>query len=208
MNDSAPRALIFDLGKVLIDFSVERACSQIAEVAGVTPILIKSFLFDDGLEFQFEQGLIDFNSLHQSFESHFKTKVAPDALRIAASDIFSPLTSNIALLASLHEKYSEQVSFVLLSNTNEIHWERIESQWNISKWFHHVVLSFEMKVMKPDPRIYKEAIRLAGCAAEHCFFVDDVPANIKGARLVGLDAELFEGEEKLRSDLLFRGFKI
>ena len=75
MNKSAHRALIFDLGKVLIDFSVERACSQIAEVAGVPPILIKSFLFDDGLEFQFEQGLIDFNSLHQSFESHFKTKV-------------------------------------------------------------------------------------------------------------------------------------
>jgi putative hydrolase of the HAD superfamily len=201
-------ALVFDLGKVLVDFSVEKACMQIARTAGVAPDLIKSFLFDDGLELRFEAGEMNFAELHQIFERQFSVKIPPADLMQAASNIFSPIDQNLKLLARLREKYGQQTRFVLLSNTNEIHWAHIEKQWNLSQWFHHLILSFEVKATKPHERIYLEVERLTGLPLSSCFFVDDVAANVDGARRTGLDAELYTDTETLCLDLLKRGYGV
>ena len=198
-------ALVFDLGKVLVDFSVERACEQVATVGGVTPPAVKKFLFDDGLELQFECGLIDFGTLHRKFEEHFKITVSQSALAHAAADIFTPMEASLNLVAALRRKYQNTIPFVLLSNTNEIHWNHIETKWRVSELFDHLVLSYQLKSMKPDAQIFLEAIRLTGLTAERCFFVDDVPENIAGARRAGLDCELFQGVASLTRHLAARG---
>ena len=59
--------------------------------------------------------------------------------------------------------------------------------------------------MKPNPKIYQEVTRITGQAAEHCFFVDDVLANVEGARRESLDAVLFSGIDPLKQELLRRG---
>jgi FMN phosphatase YigB (HAD superfamily) len=201
-------ALVFDLGKVLIDFSVERACEQVSTIGGVTPTAVKKFLFDDGLEFQFERGLIDFKTLHLKFEQHFNVTVSPSVLAHAAADIFTPMEASLSLLAGLRRKYQNTIPFVLLSNTNEIHWNHIESKWRVSELFDHLVLSYQVKSMKPDAAIFLEGIRLTGLPAERCFFVDDVAENVDGARRVGLDCELFQGAEILATQLAGRGFTV
>ena len=201
-------ALVFDLGKVLIDFSVERACDQIALVGGVTSVAVKKFLFDDGLEIQFECGLIDFKTLHHRFQEHFQVHVSITDLAFAAADIFTPMEASLSLVTSLRKKYQNTTPFILLSNTNEIHWNHINSTWHVSELFDHVILSYELKSMKPDAKIFMEAIRRTGLTAEQCFFVDDVPENIAGASLVGLDCQLFQGAETLAAQLADRGFFI
>jgi len=201
-------ALVFDLGKVLVDFSVERACQQVSRVCGVTPTDIKKFLFDDGLEFQFERGQIDFRTLHQKFMDQFKISVSQSVLAHAAADIFTPMEDSLSLLRKLRGKYQKTTPFVLLSNTNEIHWNHIESNWRVSELFDHVVLSYQVKSMKPEEKIYLEAIRLTGLPARECFFVDDVTENIAGARRVGLDGEVFHDAAKLEDQLARRGFTV
>jgi len=58
--------------------------------------------------------------------------------------------------------------------------------------------------MKPDRRIFKKALSLARCQPEECFYTDDIPEYIAGAKKVGLDGELFTGVEPLKQALLQR----
>jgi FMN phosphatase YigB (HAD superfamily) len=200
------RAVVFDLGKVLIDFSMEKACSQIGDVSGVNSAAVRSFLFDEGHELRFESGAISFDELHHLFEERFKTSVSPQALMTAASDIFEPIRQNLSLVEKLHHGYRDQAPLVLLSNTNEIHWRHIERHWNPSRFFDHVILSFEVKALKPQEAMYHRVGTTTGLSLASCFFVDDVSANIDGARRAGLDAELYTDPGRLQSDLVKRGF--
>jgi putative hydrolase of the HAD superfamily len=208
MTKPIAQALVFDLGKVIVDFSVEKACSQVADVAGVKPADVKSWLFDDGLEYRFEAGEFSFPDLHKKFETHFKRSVPSDHLKLAAANIFSPIQSTIDILQQLRDTYAANLPFVLLSNTNEIHWEYIEQTWSISRFFDHLVLSFEVKALKPEQKIYEHVLAKIGCEPGGIFFVDDVKQNIDGAKALGLDAVLYEGEHKLRQDLRERQVRI
>lgn len=208
MTKPVIEALVFDLGKVIVDFSVEKACLQVADVAGIKPDDVKSWLFDDGLEYRFEAGEFSFSDLHKKFETHFKKTVHADHLRLAAANIFSPIQSTIDILQKLRDIYAKTLPFVLLSNTNEIHWHHIEQTWSISQFFDHLVLSFEVKSLKPEPKIYEHVLTKISCPPSGIFFVDDVKQNIEGAKAVGLDAVIYEGEHKLRQDLRERHVRI
>ena len=61
--------------------------------------------------------------------------------------------------------------------------------------------------MKPNPRIYAEAIARAQCAPEECFFTDDIPEYVAGARAAGIDAVQFQSATQLESALKERGIK-
>ena len=63
------------------------------------------------------------------------------------------------------------------------------------------VVSGREGVIKPDPRIFEIAIGRFGLDPRRTLFVDDKPANVEGARAVGLQARRFTGAERLRADL-------
>jgi len=66
------------------------------------------------------------------------------------------------------------------------------------------VLSYEVKAMKPSPAIYREAIARAQCRPEECFYTDDIPAYVEGARREGIDAVQFQSCAQLERDLAAR----
>jgi HAD superfamily hydrolase (TIGR01509 family) len=68
-----------------------------------------------------------------------------------------------------------------------------------------IVVSGDEKVIKPDPRIYLIACERAGIQPADFLFVDDSPANVAGARAVGMDAHLFDDPAALRPALEARG---
>jgi HAD superfamily hydrolase (TIGR01509 family) len=70
-----------------------------------------------------------------------------------------------------------------------------------------LVLSYEVKAMKPSPAIYREAIARAQCRPEECFYTDDIPAYVEGARREGIDAVQFESCAQLERDLAARGIR-
>jgi len=71
--------------------------------------------------------------------------------------------------------------------------------------FHAYVLSHEVRAMKPAPLIYQRAIEEAGCLPEECFFTDDIPAYVEGARAQGIDAVKFESAAQIEAELRKRG---
>ncbi len=199
----APAFIYFDLGNVLLNFDHRRAARQMGEVAGLAPEAIWDLVFADGLEHRYERGEVTTAEFHAAVCRHTPTPPPLDALARAASDIFEPNRSVLELLAALQRRGSR---LGLLSNTNEAHWTFIGQSFpELPRRFEVIALSYELGLLKPEPEIYREAARLAGCAPGEIFFVDDRPDNVAGAQAAGFDAVQFRGHETLSADLHARG---
>jgi putative hydrolase of the HAD superfamily len=209
-----PQILYFDLGNVLLGFSHERMCTQMADVAGLSVEIVRDLLFaDEGpdcVQWQIEDGRIGVDGYYAHFCQ--RTSTRPDRLRLewAAADIFWPLESSVELLRSLAGAGNR---LGLLSNINPLHWQFVSDgkyPWlqppgRAGSLFSSVVLSYEVGVMKPDRQIYEAAAAEAGVAPQNVFYTDDREENVRGALTAGLDAVLFVHVEQLRANLRARG---
>ncbi len=78
-------------------------------------------------------------------------------------------------------------------------------RWDFLSWFDGIVVSGEIKALKPEPEIYRLLLGQNGLAAGDCLFIDDVQENVDGAIAVGMNALRFTDAETLRSDLRDHG---
>ena len=89
----------------------------------------------------------------------------------------------------------------LLTNANRGHIEAILEEIGAQNDFDAVVVSADVGMIKPQPRIYKEMLRRLSVEAEEAVFIDDAAINVEGAEAVGMKAILFENTAQLRTDL-------
>lgn len=78
-------------------------------------------------------------------------------------------------------------------------------RWRFLDWFDGIVVSGEIRALKPQPAIYRHLLERYGLAAGDCLFIDDVQENVDGAVAVGMQAVRFENAAKLRADLKAHG---
>ncbi|MFA4944988.1 MAG: HAD family phosphatase [Lentisphaeria bacterium] len=117
--------------------------------------------------------------------------------RAGYSGIFQPRREMGELLAEL----APQVRLGILSNTDMIHWHAILEQFDYVRIPPVRVLSYEVGLMKPDPRIYRLAVERLGVAPAETLFIDDLPENVAGARQAGLRAVPFTTRAELCREL-------
>lgn len=198
--------IYFDLGKVLLDFDHWQGCQQMADLAGVSAEQVKQVLFESGLQNQYEAGEIDRQHLYEVFCKQTDTRVDDHALEQAGSEIFSLKSEVLPIVAGLT---ATGYRLGLLSNTNASHWKHCRRRFSIlESLFETVVLSFEVRAMKPCATIYKAAVDLAGVPAESILFIDDLLENVDGARQAGLEAVQFTGALPLAAELRGRGVRL
>ncbi len=77
----------------------------------------------------------------------------------------------------------------------------IRPQYEFFEWFDGIVLSGEVKLIKPDPKIYQLLLEKAGVPAEDCLFIDDSLTNIRAAQALGFGTIHFQSPEQLRAEL-------
>ena len=200
-----PKFLYFDLGKVLVDFSVDRMLAQMAAVAGVTPQRVREAIFDGGLMRQHECGRLASRDFYEAF--CVATGSRPDFARLsaAAAEIF---TLNLPMLPLAAQLRQAGYPMGILSNTCETHWPYCRDHYRIvAEGFSVYALSYELGAMKPDAAIFHAAARLCGHRPEEIFFVDDLPGHVAGARAAGFDAVQFTSAEALSAELRQRGIR-
>ncbi len=90
---------------------------------------------------------------------------------------------------------------VVLSNYMAVLRGRITEEWQIDDAFHHIIISSEVGMMKPDPSIYKLALEIIGCAPEEVVFIDDFIDNVEGARIIGIHGLMFTGPQQAITSL-------
>lgn len=191
-----PQFVYFDLGNVLLYFDHNLAMRKMAQVAGIATQQMRSIVLDGPLQTEYETGLISgVQFIARISDSIGKELDAADMLQ-AAADMFVP---NPHILPVLEEIRNLKIPMGLLSNTCEAHWNWIGELGypQVQGWFAPVILSYEVKSMKPDSHIYAEAQRLSGHHASGIFFTDDRVENVEAACKAGWNAEVFLNADRL-----------
>ncbi|MEN6458380.1 MAG: HAD family phosphatase [Thermoguttaceae bacterium] len=200
-----PKFLYFDLGRVLVNFSVERMLDQMAAVAGITADAVREAVFAQGLMQQHETGRISAREFCEAFGKATGTRVDFERLREAATDIFEVNDPVLSVVAQLQQA---GYPMGILSNTCDLHWEHCVRRYRVVELgFRVYALSQRIGAMKPDAAIYQAAAKLAGYAPEEIFFVDDTAGHVEGAKAIGFDAVQFTTAEALADDLRHRGVR-
>jgi glucose-1-phosphatase len=198
-----PKFLYFDLGKVLINFSVEQMLAQMGAAAGIAPEEVRGGIFNAGLLHDHETGRLSSRRFYEVFCAATGTRPDYDRLIAAAAEIFD---LNLPMLPIVAQLRQAGYPMGILSNTCETHWEYCRRQYRIvSEGFGVYALSYTIGAVKPDAAIFHAAAELAGCRPEEIFFVDDIAGHVAGARAAGFDAVQFTSAGALANDLRQRG---
>ena len=195
------KTVLFDVSNVLVFFSHAQMLSQISLCTGLPLEKVQDLLLKDQLRDRYEVGRVSSEELYRIFRILSPKPFTPAELYRAASDIFAPNEPIYPLVRSLKEK---GLRLVLLSNTSPAHFEFIKERYPVLNLFDATVLSYEVGTCKPHPEIYQAALNAARCSAQECFYTDDIPAFIEGAKALGIDAEVFLDVDTLRRHLLDR----
>ena len=195
------KTVIFDLGKVLIPFDFARGYRAMEKFCDYPAAEIPKRIAATDLVHRFETGLVEPRDFVAQLTRLLDLRVTYEQFCEIWSSIFLPDTLvPESLLAGIGARYR----LLVLSNTNALHFAMVRRNYPLLRHFHHLVLSYEVKAMKPSPAIYREAIARAQCRPEECFYTDDIPAYVEGARREGIDAVQFESCAQLERDLAAR----
>jgi putative hydrolase of the HAD superfamily len=195
------KTVIFDLGKVLIPFDFSLGYRAMEKFCCYPAAEIPKRIGATDLVHRFETGLVEPHDFVEQLSRILDLRVTYDQFCEIWSSIFLPDTLvPESLLAGIGERYR----LLVLSNTNAIHFEMVRQSYPLLRHFDDLILSYEVKAMKPSPAIYREAIARAQCRPEECFYTDDIPAYVEGARREGIDAVQFESCAQLERELAAR----
>jgi HAD superfamily hydrolase (TIGR01509 family) len=195
-----PLVVLFDLGNVLahIDFNAFWCSLGLDESSERAPF----FVGYEKLTRQYETGLIStevfLHDLHALFMKRFT--------RVQLQRAFeSVMTRPVEGMLELVREVSTTRQTALVSNTNELHYVLSYARFESLHVLHRNYLSYQLNVMKPDRGFYNAIIHDLQIHPSNMLFIDDLQANVEGARLTGMQAIRFEGVEKLKSELIQLG---
>ena len=192
------RCVISDMGKVILHF--DRGIFY-EKIAGFCPYskdeVEKLTLQNFDIVVSFNEGAISPQEFYSRVISKLKAEIGYDEFYAIYSDVFFLNSPVLEIMKRLKRNYK----LVLLSNTDIMHFTFIKKRFPEILIFDDYVLSYEVGAMKPDPRIYEEALKRTGFEPEECLFIDDTEENIKGARKLGINVILMEPRTDLEAVL-------
>ena len=196
--------MIFDLGRVIVPLDFSRSFQELAVIINCAPEEVPRRIGASDLVVRFESGAMEPREFARELMAQLGADLDYGEFCRIWNGIFlpEPLIPE-DLLTGLKRRYR----LFLLSNTNAIHFPMLRETYPLLDHFDEYVLSYEVGVMKPERRIFEEAVARAGCAAGECFFTDDLEENVEAARDAGLDAAQFLSAEQLLSELRTRGIE-
>lgn len=197
------KAVIFDLGRVLVYFDFKRGYQALEGLCPYPAAEIPKRLAGTGLVERFETGLVEPAEFFAELSRILGLHIEYDHF----CRIWSSIFTHALVPENMLERLAARYRLVLLSNTNVIHFDMVRGAYPLLQHFHELVLSYEVKAMKPDPRIYQEAVARADCRPEECFYTDDIGAYVEAACKLGIDAVQFESAGQIQRELTARGIQ-
>ena len=178
--------LLFDLGRVVLDISLDRVMTCWAGHAGCTPSdLATRFIVDDSFKHH-EIGRIDDAAFFANLRRSLGIPLTDDQFLEGWNAIF---TGEMPGIAPLLAGAARRMPLYAFSNTNPAHVAHFSQAYaDVLGHFREIFLSSTIGLRKPDAEAYDHVIRAIGVPASRILFFDDSAANIEGARARGLSA--------------------
>ena len=114
-------------------------------------------------------------------------------------------TQNDAMLAWQLKLKQRGILTAILSNLGDTVHANIEREFAWLSRFNVLVWSYELRIAKPDPAIYRHTLKELSVRPEEALFVDDKQVNIDAARALGMKGSVFTTVAALRADLIKQG---
>lgn len=196
------KAIIFDYGRVIGHFDHQRTAEKLAPYSSRPVAEIREYLYPDELEDRFEKGAVSPEEFVREVREQLRLNCSNETISAAIADIFWANDDVCLLIPRLVPRYR----LILGSNTNAIHAGHFRKLSNeVLKHFHALVLSHEVEVRKPARDFFDHCVRLAEQPANACLFIDDLQANIAGAKAAGLQTLHYRGQPTLAAEMAALG---
>jgi putative hydrolase of the HAD superfamily len=197
--------LFFDFGNVIGYFDHRIAVRQFVRQCDLDEAECFAAIYDTSLEDDFEAGRVGGEEFVRRACAAIAYRGTPDQFRTAFRDIFRPNPAICALIPRLARRYR----LVLASNTNELHAAYFRETFaDVLRHFSALGLSHEAGARKPHRRFFEHCQTLAGCPPEECLFIDDLAANVEGARAFGWHALQYADHSEFLAQLSRFGIDI
>lgn len=180
------KAVIFDLGSVLVNYDGKATFTAISELAGSS--LEALFAHYQTVEHAFGTGQLSGRGYYKLLEQAFGLSASYDSF-VAAFCRYQE-RNEPAFTFARELQARDGVSVGIISNTNEVHAGWLRTHLPELDQFDSVILSNEVGLLKPDPAIYELSLNQLSVSPEHALFVDDLAENVAGGTAVGLTGHL------------------
>jgi len=190
--------IISDLGQVVLWFDntvfyrkMTAYCSK--SVDEIREIVHSSTEFYE----TFDQGELTPRQFYERAVALLGARIGYDEFVAVYNNVFSRNQPVLDLYRRLKGRYK----LILLSNTDPLRFGFVRERFPDILFFDDYVLSYEVRALKPDPEIYRAALKKAGASPASCIFIDDIEENVRAAAALGLKAILYKPGTDLEREL-------
>jgi len=197
-----PALILFDLGNVIVDVDHRAVVAKLAQTSVKVefhdPAVLLSTITekDESLLRAFDTGHITPRAFYDQMKTGYGLQLSFEEF----VQIWNSGFSENHEVSRLVTRLAPQVRLFLLSNTNPLHFEYLQSTCSVIQKMEKVILSYQMGCMKPAAEIYKHALDTAGLPPELVWYVDDVPEFIDAGAQLGIHGIQFLSASQLSSD--------
>ena len=192
--------VVFDLGNVLIDFNYSPAAKRISSSSDKNVQEIYDYFFNSEVTGLFEEGLITADVFFERVKKGLNLRLNFKEFLSVWNEVFFLSQKNLEVYHIIR-KLKSAYTVALLSNTNVLHFDYLHKTFPVFDIFDHLLLSYELKLKKPDPKIYQKSVELLKAIPQEIFYTDDRPELIEQAKGLGWHAFVFKGTAQLKEDL-------
>ena len=179
-------ALLFDLGRVVLDIDFNKVLAAWAGHAGCEVAHLTGRLSPDESWRRHERGEIDDAEFFANLRASMGIGISDAQLLEGWNAIF---VGEIPGIAPLLARAALRLPLYAFSNTNRPHVEHFTKAYaGVLGHFREIFLSSSIGLRKPEAAAYDHVVQAIGVAASRIVFFDDVAENIEGARACGLTA--------------------
>lgn len=197
------RAILFDLGGVILAIDFDRALAAWAPHSRLAPERLRQTFHWDEPFLQHETGRLS----NDGYFTHLRQVLELDCDAATVEAGFNAiLVAEIEETNRLVEQVRCRVPCYAISNTNDAHMAEMRRAFpQLLPRFERVFASHEIGHRKPQPAAFEHVLREIGVPAHEVLLFDDLPANVEGALALGLQAVLVRGPHDVRDALARRG---
>jgi HAD superfamily hydrolase (TIGR01509 family) len=192
------KVVVFDLGKVLVDFDYSIAARKVAARSTKSLGNLVSVLSTSSLIVQYESGQVTRQQFYEQVRDAVGFQGTLEEFGGYFADIFAEMPAMIALHAELRQR---GIPTYIFSNTNDLAIEHVGRNFPFFKNFDGYIYSHEIGAMKPDAKIYAAMEKLCGRSGAEIIYLDDRSENVQAGAARGWQAILHVTPEKSRAVL-------
>lgn len=197
------RAILFDLGRVLLDIDMERALHVWAPHSRLPREALRAVFHADEPFQRHETGHLD----NEGYFAHLRQALALDCeLPVVQQGFDAIIVGEIQETVRLLDQARTRVPCYAISNTNGSHLAAIERSFpGLLPRFTRVFASHQIGHRKPNAAAFEHVLRAIGVPPPEMLLFDDLADNIAAAQAMGLQAVLVMRPEDVRAALAERG---